>query len=127
MQKLQSLIYRHMQPWQPDKVLHIGLLSGRNMKLTQMHWGNNEHTSQVQVYLQWCVPMATMLHSPEDFDEQAEGTHQCLINNGKNCVSTLYQQQHLHDLILQGQVSIDDSLAFSDSCDTKWFGSISNT
>eukprot|EP01031_Cornospumella_fuschlensis_P029988 gene29988-36222_t len=125
--RLQALISKYMQPHQADKVLHIGLLTQHNVHRSQELWGN-ENMQDFQIYLQWCTPNAAMVSSsfahllpevptPPPRGKERSADYQSLLNR---------YNRALRDILSMyvDSVTISDDVAFSNLCDTKWFGKI---
>eukprot|EP01031_Cornospumella_fuschlensis_P025897 gene25897-31274_t len=125
--RLQALISKYMQPYQADKVLHIGLLTQHNVHRSQELWGN-ENMQDFQIYLQWCTPNAAMVSSsfahllpevptPPPRGKERSADYQSLLNR---------YNRALRDILSMyvDSVTISDDVAFSNLCDTKWFGKI---
>lgn len=66
LQDLKALIYGKMQPWQPQKLLHVGLSNAENVDgLRSEH--HSKKSFRPELYLQWCLPEASM------FDDASSG------------------------------------------------------
>ena len=59
LQDLKALIYGKMQPWQPQKLLHVGLSNAENVGVLKGQH-NSKKPFRPELYLQWCIPEADM-------------------------------------------------------------------
>jgi DNA polymerase III delta prime subunit len=106
MRTLQKILRTHMQPWQQNKVIHVGLLgphdsTSRTTRLKE--WRAEpaliDNKDEPVLYLQWC-----------HFDERMNGTNVC--ENEDTCSRTFR--------------SVPEEIAFSpQKCERKWFGVLS--
>jgi DNA polymerase III delta prime subunit len=95
LQDLKALLFGHMQPWRPEKLLHVGLTSLETAATIRGSAGvgvNARKEFRPEIYLQWCTPAASMFASEVDY------------------VSI---------------VSIPEHIALSENCATAWVGQLS--
>ena len=59
LQDLKALIYGKMQPWQPQKLLHVGLLNAENLDVLKGGFAT-KRSFRPELYFQWCLPDANM-------------------------------------------------------------------
>ena len=121
LQDIKSLFFRHMRPWRPSQVLHIGIANKNDVRIsyssparskmaestTAMDGGASSTSaltrpeptnSDIQLFLQWCK-----------FHEGMIKPRESVKNSGHN------------------SLSVPSSLAFSPQCETLFFGPLSST
>eukprot|EP01032_Pedospumella_encystans_P012998 gene12998-14995_t len=114
LQDLKGKLSRYAQPWRPDQILHVGLATEANRERRNLKWGTQEKPSvstlpgvAKTIYIQWCKvprPSAGKKNPTEGLDEPSHTHH----NDGTADENS--------------EFIINDDIAFSDACETKWYG-----
>lgn len=151
---LRGLLFRFMQPWRPRQILHVGLADTRtasslfnaqnsNLDIPRSHTHARWTKSILpgQIYLQWCDPvidMTTNSDGVDDVDEKGEGNKCDDISSGvksESCKShsrsskgdEVSKSDNMYNTRTDERsiaTEITTERAFSDACETIWFGSI---
>lgn len=139
LEDLRGLLFRFMQPWRPRQILHVGLADARTASSlfaapTHSRWTKSIQPGQI--YLQWCEPPAGLVDSPGtgggvDGDQKCVAGESNSVSTGVACNSksgvssasgndrkSVVEKQDLSATIITAEQ------AFSDACETIWFGSV---
>lgn len=95
LQDLRSIIFRYMQPWRATEVLHVGITNSSTSEAQKKYWG-----------------ISTKSESNFDVNNSIIYLQWCRVNEKlfKNRKNEWFQ--------------IDSIVAFSNQCETIWFGSL---
>lgn len=138
---LRSLLFRYLQPWRANEIVHIALLGEHNAELQRKKWGAavgvaaEDGQETRHIVLQWCAVDKSMLASERsdgspdnccesnaDDNDSTCGTADSAETCGLNGVDLL---DSLSFNLLNGEanlLNITDEIAFSHLCETIWYG-----
>jgi len=114
-QDLRSAMFRHMQPWRPGYILHVGI-TGHKSK--ESGW-TTLFSRETEIFMQWCIADTSMLPSNEIVEATTNATNEHEGWTSRSLPKKGYKRV--------GRYVVQNSHSNSPLCDTMWKGKFSSS
>lgn len=126
--------------WFIGEIFHVGIITAENYERTKVMWKNTQPlTKKTQLFFQWCKPDPCLLLNTTSKAFQSQYSEEICTNVYQKSKLLLTDKlspeatelgkrfstmrSHLHNN-KKDEIKISDAYAFSNLCETLWFGSI---